>query len=76
MGNQPDMEKIKCRDVLVGDWISPNNTRSCDLKVHSIEEGAKIAGILPARRLHLGNDPDGLKVSNYGPGKPRRRRVA
>jgi hypothetical protein len=70
------MEKIKCRDVVVGDWISPNNTRSCDLKVHAIEEGAKIAGILSARRLHVGNDTDVLKVSNYGPNKPMRRRAA
>lgn len=69
-------EKIKCRDVNVGDWISPANTRSCNFHVHAIEEDAKIAGFLKARRLHLG-DADSVKViSNYGPAKPMRRRLA
>lgn len=68
-------EKIKCRDVKVGDWISPEGNRSCNMKVHDIEEGHKIMGFLPARRLSLGNDTEVMVVSNYGPGKPMRRRV-
>lgn len=70
-----ESEKIKCRDVRVGDWISPSNTRGCDFHVHAIEEGAKIAGFLKARRLHLGDEHSVKVVSNYGPAKPMRRRL-
>lgn len=70
-----ETEKIKCRDVSVGDWISPEANRTCNMLVREIEEGAKIMGVLPARRLHLGNEQETLVVSNYGPGKPMRRRA-
>jgi hypothetical protein len=44
--------------------------------VHAIDEDAKIAGLLKARRLHLG-DAEGVRViSNYGPAKPMRRRAS
>lgn len=69
-------EKIKCRDVRVGDWISPENNRTCGMVVRQIEENAKIGGLLPARRLHLGNEEETLFIRNYGPGKPMRRRVS
>ena len=70
-----ETEKIQCRDVQVGDWISPANTRSCDHKVHAIDEGAKIMGFLSARRLHMGNETQVLWISNFGPAKPMRRRL-
>lgn len=68
-------EKIKCADVRVGDVISPANNATCNLKVHAIEEDAKIMGFLPARRLHLGSETQVTVISNYGPKKPMRRRV-
>ena len=71
-----ETEKITCRDVNVGDWISPENNRTCGMLVREIEEGARIMGILPARRLHLGNAEETLVISNYGPGKPMRRRIS
>jgi len=70
-----DTEKIKCKGVQVGDWISPENTKRCNHKVHKIEEGHKILFFLPARRLHMGNDINVLWIRNYGPGKPMRRKL-
>lgn len=70
-----ETEKVRCREVQVGDWISPANTRGCNFLVHAIEDDAKIAGFLKARRLHLGNESAVTVISNYGPAKPMRRRV-
>lgn len=70
-----ETEKITCRDVRVGDMISFANNRTCDHLVREIEEDAKIAGLLTARRLHLGNAEHTLFIRNFGPGKPMRRRV-
>ncbi|MEM9520791.1 MAG: hypothetical protein AAGA37_15840 [Actinomycetota bacterium] len=70
-----ETEKIKCRDVRVGDLISYANNRTCDMLVRDIEEHHTILRFLPARKLFLGNETETTFVSRFGPGKPMRRRV-
>ena len=68
-----DTEKVKCRDVVVGDVISPTANRTCSHTVVNIEKGHKILGLLPARRFTMKMQNDDTWASNYGLGKPMRR---
>ena len=67
--------KIKWEDVKVGDYISTVANRTCNTKVHKIEEDHKILLFLPARRLHMGSEKEVTYIRNYGPKKPMSRRA-
>jgi len=70
-----ETEKIKCKDVKVGDYISPENIRTCNHKVVKIEEDVKIMGLLKARRFYMELPNGQTWAKNYGPAKPMRRRA-
>lgn len=67
------VEKIKCKDVVVGDVISPENNNTCKMKVVKIEEDQKILGFLKARRLYMELPNGDTWAKNYGPAKPMKR---
>lgn len=67
------VEKIRARDVRVGDRISFDGFGTPAFTVLSVEGGHKILRFIDAVRITARNDAGGLVAQNFGLRKPMRR---
>lgn len=67
------IEKIKARDVRVGDRISLDGVSKPRFVVTAIEEGCRILGMIKARQITVANDAGQQVSQKFGLAKPMRR---